>query len=187
MKKRKKIWLRTVLVTYMLLAEATCAVVSDFDGFTVFADQWYESVGTSVNALDVYWLDCRDSSDHRHAKASIHDLGGVDGTRINLQLLNLALGNKFTMLPHHTFKTTAPDGGTSPTVTLELEELVVGPWAADWGSPLYLVQVGRDRASPTPEPYVLDARCVDSFGVAGPTTIIPIQTSSTTSLSAAGR
>lgn len=145
MKSRSKIRLMNVVATCVSLwllgttSVVLAAVVS-------------QSVGTSINAVDVWFLTCTNATIGTTARASVTDTGGVDGTRIYLHMANTGTSSAF----HRTQKTTAPDGGTSSTVIVETVET--------GGSRPAHVTVSRHVGSSTSEAYTLNARCTNSSG-----------------------
>lgn len=110
MRSRSKIRLMNVVATCVLWLLGTTSVV--------LAAVVSQSLGTSINAVDVWFLTCTNATIGTTARASVTDTGGVDGTRIYLHMANTATSSAF----HRTQKTTAPDGGTSSTVIVETVE-----------------------------------------------------------------
>lgn len=157
MRSRSKIRLMSVVATCVLLLlllgtppVVLAAVVS-------------QSVGTSINAVDVWFLTCTNATIGTTARASVTDTGGVDGTRIYLHMANTATSSVL----HRTQKTTAPDGGTSSTVIVETVE-TGGSWPAH-------ISVSRHVGSSTSEAYTLNARCTNSSGATAPHTLTLIR------------
>jgi hypothetical protein len=156
MRSRSKIRLMSVAATCVsLLLLGTTPVVS--------AAVVSQSLGTSINAVDVWFLNCTNAPIGTTARASVTDTGGVDGTRIYLHLANTATSSVL----HRTQKTTAPDGGTSSTVIVETVE-TGGSWPAH-------VSVSRHVGSLTSEAYILGARCTNSSGATAPHSLILIR------------
>jgi hypothetical protein len=117
-----------------------------------------ESVGLSINAVDVYLLRCTTTPFGfvQFARARVGDNGGVDGRRIYLQLTRKATGR--------TSKVTAPDGGLSG-----LAAVVTGGAGSD-----HFIVVGKDRASSVAETYTIGADCI-AGGLLRPHTLVLIQ------------
>jgi hypothetical protein len=116
MRSRSKIRLMSVVATcvsFLLLGTTP----------VVLAGVVSQSLGTSINAVDVWFLTCTNAG--TTARASVTDTGGVDGTRIYLHTANTATSS----VSHRTEKTTAPDGGRSSTVIVETVE-TGGSWPA---------------------------------------------------------
>jgi hypothetical protein len=137
---------------------ATC-VLSLGTISTALAATKSQSLGTSENAVDVWFLTCTNAVLGHQARVNVRDTGGVDGTRIYLHLGNTALSSTF----HFTRKTTAPDGGTSSTVV-----------STDVGL-FYLITVGRHVGSGTSETYSLKAWCTSTSGTTAPHTLTLLQ------------
>jgi hypothetical protein len=54
-----------------------------------------QSVETSINAVDVWFLTCTNATIGTTARASVTDTGGVDGTRIYLHMANTGTSSAF--------------------------------------------------------------------------------------------
>jgi hypothetical protein len=169
--KTKKIWLTSILAAYVLLAETTYVIFSDLHKFNVFAAGEEETLGTSLNAVDVYVLRCTDTSVPTRAWAFVLEMGvdsgyrfegqPPDGTRIYLQLLSPLTGV--------TQKTTAVDGGWYNGDVGRSSSILT----ADGST--FLLQVGKDRTTATPVYYGLVANCAGSSGASRPHTLTMVQ------------
>ncbi len=155
MRSRSKIWLMNVVATCVSLLLGTTPVV--------LAAVVHESVGMSINAVDVWFLTCTDATIGTTVRASVTDTGGVDGTRIYLHMANTATSSAL----HQTRKTTAPDGGTSTTVIVKTVE--TGSFR-----PAH-ISVSRHVGSSTSEAYTLNARCTNFSGATAPHTLTLIR------------
>jgi hypothetical protein len=120
-------------------------------------------LGTSINAVDVWFLTCTNAAIGTTARASVTDRGGVDGTHIYLHMANTATSSVL----HRTQKTTAPDGGTSSTAIVETVE--TGGFRAA------RISVSRHIGGSTSETYTLRALCTTSAGTAAPHTLTLIR------------
>lgn len=156
MRSRSKIRLMSVVATCVSLWLLGTTPV-------VLAAVVSQSLGTSINAVDVWFLTCTNATIGTTARASVTDTGGVDGTRIYLHLANTGTSSAL----HRTLKTTAPDGGTSSTVIVETVET--------GGSRAAHVSVSRHIGSSTSEAYTLNARCTNSSGATAPHTLTLIR------------
>src|SRR5262245_25595201 len=132
-------------------AQAAEDITADASAAAIVALQ---TLGLSINAVDVYLLRCNGTFLGQIARAQVRDLGGIDGQRFYVQVTRRANGR--------TSKSTAVDGGLSGFASV-----ATGGAGSD-----HFVIVGKDRAGL--EPYRLGADC-SAGGVVRPHTLVLIQ------------
>ena len=89
MRSRSKIRLMNVVATCVSLWLLGTTPV-------VLAAVVSQSLGTSINAVDVWFLTCTNAAIGTTARASVTDTGGVDGTRIYLHMANTGTSSAST-------------------------------------------------------------------------------------------